>query len=60
MAQFSCLFGDAKKDSFTALSASFARYIEDIAYFALADSDLLASCSLGARSHSDVELRTKP
>ena len=40
MAQFSCLYGDAKKYSFTALLASFDFYIENIALFALADFDL--------------------
>ena len=56
MAQFSCLSGDAKKDSFTALEASLHFYIEDIALFAFADSDLQRHLLPGGSPAVDVYL----
>ncbi len=40
MAQFPCLSGDAKRTVLQLFRASFDSYIEDIALFTLADSDL--------------------
>ena len=40
VAQFSCLYEDAKRTVLQLFRASFDFYIEDIALFALADSDL--------------------